>query len=166
MPFKYNLYNIICYLLLAATAILFIDLVYELSKPHVTSPAWGMLIFLVFFACYFTFPVLGIGLIKTLHSNEDVTRSKLILIRVVFFVQIIFQGFLIYNSPEIVEEIIRYSKRSSFSFGFDQRGIMMEALFLFLGLMTLYLEIFTFPLVKLVKNNYLSILQQINNIGS
>ena len=166
MPFKFRLYHSICWLLIAVTAAVFFNLVYELTRPGVTSPAWGVLLLMLFVGCYFMFPALGLSLIHVFRANHQITRAKILHIRIIFFLQIIFQGLLAYSSIEMVDDIVRFSKRDALDYSNIGRGILMESLVIIMFILTIYLEIFTFPLIKFIRNYYKSLLEQIDNLGS
>lgn len=147
---------------------LLIDIVYELSQPHVImqSPVLSIMTLILFFASYFAFPFLGLGLLKSLRSDHDVSNSKLISVRIVFFVQLIFQIFIAYNAIETIKKIMFLFKTGFKFYSYYEKDTLLEVAGIILGLLTVYLEIFTFPLIGAVKKNYASIMEQINTIGN
>ncbi|HEV8287340.1 MAG TPA: hypothetical protein VGQ09_23700 [Chitinophagaceae bacterium] len=149
------------------TTALLIDLVYQLTRPGVImqSPAFGIFIFILFFSSYFTHPILGLSLIRSLKAYHDVGRPKLILIRVTFFIQIIFQIIIAYNSIETIQKIILLLQHRSQLYSFYEMDLPFEIVAIILGLLTVYLEIFTFPLIKAVRKKYASIIEQIDELG-
>ena len=167
MPFKFKLYNILCYATILLTAAMFLDLCYSLTRDDVVGgPFWGFLLLILFFICYFSLPVIGISMVKAYNAKQDISHSKLVFLRIIFFIQICFQLFILYNLPETIRDIrLLFDPHSPF-YGFRLEGPIMEILLNVICLFTIYLEIFSFPLVKLLRTNYLSLLKQLDEMGS
>ena len=168
MPFPYKLYETVCWLVILVTGALFFDLVYELSQPHVIvqSPVLSFITLFLFFAGYFALPFLGLSLVKSLRFDQDTSYSKLTFIRIVFFVQFIFQIFIAYNAIGTIKKIMFLFKSHFKFYPYDAKDDLLEIAAIILGLLTVYLEIFTFPLIKAIKKNYVSKMEEINTIGN
>ena len=168
MPVKFKAYNIFCYVLILFTSILFVYFAYELSRLDIafTTPIWGLLILVLFFACYYITPILGIGFIKALNNNQDINRPRIILFRVIFFIQLVFQALIFYNSIETVQNTMRMLEIGFNSPWFYYEGVVLELIGTLIALLTLYLEVFSFSLISYVKRNHRSMLEELNNLGS
>jgi hypothetical protein len=142
------------------------DAIYEISIEPVTikDELVGITILSLFFGTYFAHAVLGLKVLKCLTSNQDISRNKIIAIRIIFFLQVIFQAFLFYNSVYIIERLIDLLQRRQF-YLFYYQDLVIGIAAILLGIFTLYLEIFTFPLIKAARKKYRLFLDEISNIG-
>lgn len=165
MPFKYKLFTVACYGLIAATAVAFFYILSELSNDSST-PFWGFVLLIIFFGCYFGFPALGISLIKDLRANQEASRRKRIWIRIIFFVLIPVQGLTIYGCVEIIQLMIRYMNRNYVYYTYDSWVMVFDILIVIMCLLTIYLQIIIFPLMRSVKENYTKLIEQLNRLGT
>jgi hypothetical protein len=145
--------------------ILFIDLAYELTKEGLIfyGPFWGFLLIILFFTCYFIHPILGIGFINDLNKDQDIAKWKITLFWIVFPIQLIFQLFVLYNTIDAIQGWVQLLKSGNSLF---YRDLIPAFVGTIACIATVYLEIFTFPLIKLVKKNYRAVLDQLNYFGS
>ncbi|HEY2721683.1 MAG TPA: hypothetical protein VGI82_08160 [Chitinophagaceae bacterium] len=166
-PLKYRFYHGICYIAILLTAALLLDFLFKISRSgvRINSPVLGLLTLLVAFSCYFGLPILGLTLIKLRKTGDDISSPILVLIRITFFVQLIFQLFVMFDAPSTIDRIViilKYGQR----FQMLYEHVAIEFLSLMLAVLTIYLEIFTFPLIMEVRKNHELMMKQIENIGA
>ena len=165
MPLKFKIYKTFCYLVIALLAVLFIDLVFELTRDGITlsGPWWGLLLIVLFFVSYFMLPVLGIGFINDLNNNQEITKWKITLFWINFPIQLIFQLFIFYNTIDALQSWIELIYSGNY---FSYRDLIPVGIGTLACILTIYLEIFSIPLIRQVKKNQRAILEQLNNLGS
>jgi len=163
MPLKYKLYSLVCYLSILVTAVLLVDIIYELSRPEVTiqNPAFSLAVLVFFFGSYFALPIFGLNLLKSISSRSGVRNSAVIFLRIAVFIQLIFQAIGVYNSPETFRMIIDLLKNHFRFYPSSTSDVMVQLLGIPLMIFALYLEIFTFLLVKEVKRKQHSIIDEL-----
>ena|ERR1041385_5881272 len=161
MPLKYKLYSLVCYLTILITAVLLIDIVYEFSEARVTFPLMSLAILVLFFGSYFGLPVFGLNLLRSVNSHSGIKNSAVVFLRIIVLIQAIFQIIIAYNSPEIFQRIV-YLFRNHFRFyRFSTADLMIQLLGIPLVILSLYLEIFTFLLVKEIKRKGHAIIDEL-----
>lgn len=163
MPFKYKLYSLVCYLTLLVMAILFLDIFYQFSRPEITitKPALTLTVLFFFFGSYFALPIFGLNLLKSMNGHSGIKNSTVIFLRIVVFIQVIFQAIGIYGSPEIFRMIIGLLKNHFRFYPFNTSEVIVQLLGIPLLIFSLYLEIVTFLVVKEVKNKQHAIVDEL-----
>jgi len=163
MPLKYKLYSLVCYLTILVTAIIFIDIVYELSSPRISfqNPMMSLALLTLFFGSYFALPIFGLNLLRSVNSHSGIRNFTVIILRIIVFIQAIFQIIIVYNSPEIFRRIVYLFKNHFRFYSYSTVDMVIQLLGIPLVIFGLYLEIFTFLLVKEVKREQHTIIDEL-----
>ncbi len=121
----------------------------------------SLAILVLFFGSYFALPIFGLNLLKSVNSHNGIRNSAVILLRIIVLIQAIFQIIIAYNSPETFRRIVYLFKNHFTFYPFSTADMMIQLLGIPLVIFGLYLEIFTFMLVKKIKKQQHSIIEEL-----
>lgn len=170
MPVKYAIYRVICFITLAFTCGLAALFLYFLTQKGGLDASDknvipALLIFCSSLAVYLASQFWGIQLIKKLRQVEYISKLQVTAVVIFFCLQLIVQVYLAYQCVDMIKATL-YMMRMRYRVSGLYAGISMQILVLLIFFLTIYLQIFTFPLINRIKKNYMDRVSDIDNLFS
>ena len=169
MPSKFFTYKIICLIILFLCLFVLLDFLYLIIFPSTAHIEIDFTLLLFFFCIliYIRNCVWGIRLARLRATNATVTKNQRGIIRIYFIIQLVLQLiFLVTSIPRIIRFYINILNGLYDGVGiWGYNIIFVQSAVVGIFLLTLYYEMFTFPLIKEIRKNHIAEWKKINNLG-